>query len=503
MERRHSHHQFITLGGTSSRPKYTTRHLAALDFLLNVPMQKEASIRQVGIENATKLQRLEESEGMETNTMNKEPSVEESTKDPISPISLLQDSTAEFLTASEAAGKKLQGPSAPVGRFPPSLRYLMLKTSVQGAMYRQWEDKLLDKLPSARRDTSEDISQHHSHHHHSHHHSHHDPSVTDSRIFFSRARSYPTMVFSIIQFDAKEEKARQEKLKGGDDTKQLKVYELPHRDWRGFSYKPLFKQLQEERNGDYWYERGYLYDPNCLDDPDLLYGSHRYVLSKSSSTGPIISSIILYVNKKELKESLNEKFHQSHANLPISLTLSKIRKLKKDILFFAIKHDIELSTIALAIVYFERLCLKGLVSKVNRRLSMATCLLLAVKFNETTSQVKYRKILDILIDYFDKEWNLPKKQIFEAEFGVYVHLGFLMHIPYQHIYNVYLRLLKILNKSNRAYLKDDMIDIYMSDIMRIEKAKETWAKEREANAATTSGAGVGVTPNDGGEDAET
>ena len=44
--------------------------------------------------------------------------------------------------------------------------------------------------------------------------------------------------------------------------------------------------------------------------------------------------------------------------------------------------DIEISTAALAVVSFERLVLKGLVTKLNRRLTMATCLLLAFKFNE-------------------------------------------------------------------------------------------------------------------------
>ena len=38
-ERRHgSHHQFITSGGSNNRPKFTTRHLAALGFLSNIPM---------------------------------------------------------------------------------------------------------------------------------------------------------------------------------------------------------------------------------------------------------------------------------------------------------------------------------------------------------------------------------------------------------------------------------------------------------------------------------
>jgi hypothetical protein len=50
-ERRHSHHQYITAGGTINRPKFTTKHLAALDFLLNIPMKNENKIKELGIKN--------------------------------------------------------------------------------------------------------------------------------------------------------------------------------------------------------------------------------------------------------------------------------------------------------------------------------------------------------------------------------------------------------------------------------------------------------------------
>jgi hypothetical protein len=43
--------------------------------------------------------------------------------------------------------------------------------------------------------------------------------------------------------------------------------------------------------------------------------------------------------------------------MPPSLTLSKIRSLKQQALVAALKAKLEISTVALAIVYFERLCL--------------------------------------------------------------------------------------------------------------------------------------------------
>ena len=43
--------------------------------------------------------------------------------------------------------------------------------------------------------------------------------------------------------------------------------------------------------------------------------------------------------------------------MPPSLTLSKIRSLKQQALMACIRSKIEISTLALACVYFERLCL--------------------------------------------------------------------------------------------------------------------------------------------------
>jgi hypothetical protein len=46
------------------------------------------------------------------------------------------------------------------------------------------------------------------------------------------------------------------------------------------------------------------------------------------STGPVVFSVILFVNPKQLKDELNRQFRDKHPELPPSLTLSKIRSLK-------------------------------------------------------------------------------------------------------------------------------------------------------------------------------
>lgn len=297
-----------------------------------------------------------------------------------------------------------------------------------------------------------------------------------------------------------------------DDPKGTEVFKVPIRDWRGCSYKPLFKPLAlmtEEKvaqraavNGPFipsnafvaenmevfsseYLEKGFLYDPDLLDDPIMLEDTDRFV---SENTGPIISSILLYVNENELKDSLNDQFRERHPQLPESLTLTRIRALKKRILTFCISIGYEISTVAYAMVNFERLCLKSRVTKANRKLSMAVSLLLAVKFVEYESlDGQSKKKLDQLFNFFDREWDLDKQEILDAEFGAYVMLGFNLHVPYQHIYLIYTRLLKIANKDNISYLGEDMYEAYRLDILQNEKFRElnrlVVEREREERAA--------------------
>jgi hypothetical protein len=65
-----------------------------------------------------------------------------------------------------------------------------------------------------------------------------------------------------------------------------------------------------------------------------------------------------------------------------AMTLSKLRMVKSLILTAAIAARCELSTAALAHVYFEKMVLQGVVVKENRKAYGAVALLLAFKFND-------------------------------------------------------------------------------------------------------------------------
>ena len=199
----------------------------------------------------------------------------------------------------------------------------------------------------------------------------------------------------------------------------------------------------------------------------MAHGSSRQESRGDAKRGPIIHSIIQFKNKRELKEQLNEQFRDRHPQLPPSLTFSKIRNLKKSLLLGCLALDIEVSTAAYAYVCFERLCLKGIVTKGNRHLTMAVCLVLAFKFLEPLTGVSSR--IDGLMSFVDREWEVSRKEVFEAEFGAFVQLGFMLHLPPQHVFIVYSKLLKLIHRSSRVYLGDAMSGVYSADATMLER----------------------------------
>ena len=121
------------------------------------------------------------------------------------------------------------------------------------------------------------------------------------------------------------------------------------------------------------------------------------------------------------------------------------KSLKQQALVACVRARIEISSLALAIIYFERLCLDCRVDKSNRRLSFAACLLLASKVNESNSIIAYDrrtetksdgskpplmttwvkpskksgKIFESLLVFFTNDWSLSLKQLYAAEWIVF------------------------------------------------------------------------------------
>eukprot|EP00934_Nitzschia_sp_Nitz4_P008187 Nitzschia sp. Nitz4//scaffold10_size219509//137407//140157//NITZ4_001441-RA/size219509-processed-gene-0.85-mRNA-1//1//CDS//3329532959//8177//frame0 len=187
--------------------------------------------------------------------------------------------------------------------------------------------------------------------------------------------------------------------------------------------------------------------------------------------------------------------------MPPSLTLSKIRSMKRQLLQIAVDAQIEISSVALAIVYFERLCLDCRVDKTNRRLSFAACLLLAIKMNEPHVELimtvpsessnnrlqsllrpaKKRSIIFAsLLEFFTQDWNLSLKHLFAAEWGVFAALQFRLHAKPSQVAFHYKRLLKVLGWNPRGHLGDEVYGHWQDALAQEEYLRTEREERREA-----------------------
>ncbi|AFZ79060.1 hypothetical protein BEWA_019050 [Theileria equi strain WA] len=173
----------------------------------------------------------------------------------------------------------------------------------------------------------------------------------------------------------------------------------------------------------------YNYDPKHLDIP-----LHNY---KRKTNEAIDIKIVGADDQSHDYDTLsvppfesNELFRQKHPWLHPTLSFTKLCRIKYEILSLPIVvRHLDPSTAAIAWTLFERLVMVGVVTKFNRKLYAATCVILSYKFNQDYES----DVLNEIVQYISKERNIDPKTIFYNEMKIFTMLDFSLKLKYSYI----------------------------------------------------------------------
>ena len=244
--------------------------------------------------------------------------------------------------------------------------------------------------------------------------------LLDRRVFLARAKGYPVALISVQRYD-------EASLDGAALAADAAFAGAGAEERVGKSYAGLLHAMwcpcidvavRHERPP---HPDVTAYNPLDIDDPNAAAADNRQVVARQG----FIYSIVAYRTPKQLKDGLNERFRELHPWVHADLTLTMIRSLKAKALAIAVGADLEVGMVALAIAYFEKLTAKRFVIKGNRKLMMAVCLLLALKFIDPHTAM--REVALTLFERVEAVLGVARAAVKAAEFDVFVLLGFGVH----------------------------------------------------------------------------
>jgi hypothetical protein len=93
------------------------------------------------------------------------------------------------------------------------------------------------------------------------------------------------------------------------------------------------------------------YNPFLVDDPEFQTGRNKTIITLPCFRG----SVIQHSKASEVRKAQNEYFKERLPGLDANITLAEIRDLKDKMIEVGKLQDLEISSVASAFVYFEKL----------------------------------------------------------------------------------------------------------------------------------------------------
>ncbi|KAK6105210.1 Cyclin N-terminal domain family protein [Brugia pahangi] len=158
------------------------------------------------------------------------------------------------------------------------------------------------------------------------------------------------------------------------------------------------------------------YDPNLIANFDCRT---RKTVMKFNG---YVSIVTHYQPDSEVKRLVNEAFRSRFPHVHVSF--SKIKSIKRELHQIAVACNLEDATTAHAYVFYEKVLLKGLVCKMNRKLVAGAALLIAAKITDFGSTC----ISDV-VNYLESSLRISRKELVRYEIPLCAALSFNLRVP--------------------------------------------------------------------------
>ncbi|CAG9531063.1 unnamed protein product [Cercopithifilaria johnstoni] len=158
------------------------------------------------------------------------------------------------------------------------------------------------------------------------------------------------------------------------------------------------------------------YDPNFIANFDSR--AQKTVMKFNG----YVSIVMHYQPDDEMKRLVNEAFRSRFPHVHVSF--SKIKSIKRELHQIAVACNLEHTTTAHAYVFYEKVLLKGLVCKMNRKLVAGAALLIAAKITDFGSMC----VSDV-VNYLESSLRTNRKELLRYEIPLCAALGFNLRVP--------------------------------------------------------------------------